>query len=192
MGLDIIYSYGAQEFKFRATSNEFEALATFAGKNCKEAFGVVFGRPDFDNQVHIKTPILTAALKKLIEVIKEQPNTLMYSYDIKVEIPRGSGNYAGGGQAICGLKIDGDFYDLEHGYDKCVMMKKWQTPDGKIHMGEPQDVRHLTIIRTDADSFFGDVKIIKRKAGGAVLKKLAELERFLAACSGKEVSIALG
>jgi hypothetical protein len=192
MGLDIIYSYGAQEFKFRVTSNEFEALATFAGKNCNDAFGVVFGQPDFDNQVHIKTPALSDALRGLTEEVKNQPDALAYFYNVKIEIPRGSGNYSSGGSGIWGLKIDGESYDLDCGYNKCAMMKKWQTPDGKIHMGEPQDVRHLTIIRTDADSFFGDVKIIKRKAGGAVLKKLAELERFLAACSGKEVSIALG
>jgi hypothetical protein len=192
MSLDIIYSCGDQEFKFRATSQEFEALAKFAEKNCKEAFGVVFGQPDFDDSALEKTVVLSAALKTIMDTIRGVPESLGYIYTTKSEYPRGTGFVTGGSGTMGGVKIDGQEYSLEGGYETCALTKYWYDENGKPHRGEPQDIRHMTFIKTDQDSLSGDVTIRKKKAGRGVLKKLAELERFLAGCSGEEVAIALG
>jgi|GEM_PF-2426703 len=191
MSLDIVYSSGNREHRFRLTSTEFEALTKFAERRCNEAFDIVFGRPALDRVVSVDATELVGGLRCLVSVIRSQADGLGYLYDVRVETPRGSRNYCGGGSGISGLKIGGQCYDLEHGYDKCMLIKKWWNTDGKIHMSDAQDVRHMTVLKTDVDGFLGDVKIIKRKAGRLVLKKLAELERFLAGCSEKNVTVGI-
>jgi hypothetical protein len=189
MSLDIIYSCGNREHRFRVTSTEFEALAKFAAKNCKKAFGIVFGQPDFDHSVRVKVVALATVVKTITQAVKNSREALGYVYTTKGEYPRGSGLMDGGSGIMGGVKIDGEEFSLETGCDVCTLTKYWYDDNGKPHRGEPQDVRHLTLIKTDSDSLAGDVTIKKRKAGGAVLKKLAELEGFLATCGGKSVTI---
>jgi hypothetical protein len=192
MSLDIIYSCGDHEFRFRVTSQEFESLAKFAQENCNDEFGVVFGQPSFDHATKAKTAVLSTAIKTITDAILGNSESLGYIYTSKSEYPRGTGFVTGGSGIMGGVKIDGQEYSLEVGYRVCTLTRYWYDENGKPHRGEPQDVRHLTLIKTDQDSLSGDVTISKKKAGRAILKKLAELEHFLAGCSGKEVTIALG
>jgi len=192
MSLDIVYSSENREHRFRLTSVEFEALARYAEKNCIEAFGLVFGQPDFDHSVRIKTAALAMAVKIVIHAVERSHEMLGYIYANRMECPRGSGLVSRGSGTVTGLKIDGDQYSLETGYEVCRLTKYWSGENGKPLWGEPQDVRHLRLIRTDPDSFFGDVTIKRRRAGGAVMRKLADLQRFLASCSAKSVSVHMG
>ncbi len=189
MGLDIIYSSGNREHRFRVTSTEFEALTKFAKQNCKKAFGVVFGQPDFDHSIRAHTIALRTAMRSITDTIREHSESLGYVYTAHCEFPNGTGFFTGGSGIMSGVKVNGEEFSLETGRDICTLTKYWYDENGKSHRGEPQDVRHLTLIKTDSDSLAGDVTIKKRKAGGAVLKKLAELERFLETCSSDEVTI---
>jgi len=192
MSLDIVYTCGNDEFRFRATSEEFETLARFAEKKCRKAFGSVFGRASFDRAGRGKVTALCAAMRIIMDEIRRSPDSLGYIYTSRSEYPRGSGFVTAGSGSMGGIKIKGEEFSLEVGNNTCTLTKYWYDEEGKPHGGEPQDIRHLTFIKTDQDSFSGDVTISKRKAGKAVLKKLAELERFLAACPEEVVTIRLG
>jgi ribosomal protein L21 len=83
-------------------------------------------------------------------------------------------------------------YDIEHGLNKCLKIKKWQDDNMKIHQGEPVDIRHLSIIETDSDCFIGDVKISKRKISKKLVESLKKLKIFLAKSTSENIVKVLG
>ena len=75
--------------------------------------------------------------------------------------------------------MNGEEYFIEYGLNKCLLIKKWQDANMKIHHGEPVDIRHLNKVETDSDSFIGDIIITKRSASKALVKNLTKLKTFL-------------
>lgn len=192
MSLEITYLSDDKKYKWRLSVNEVEAIDILASKGFKDRVDAVLGVVGFGKKTFIAQSRLFDAVVFLINELENNPDLTPYFFDVEVEIPRGSGNYSTGGTAISGLKINGGLYDIEHGLDKCLKIKKWQDENMKVHQGEPVDIRHLSIIETDDDSIFGDVKIIKRKMSNVLVKNLKKLKAFLEKCTGVDIIKVLG
>lgn len=193
MGLEITYSSDDnKQYKWQLSVNEVEAMDILASKGLRDKADAILGVIDFGEKTCIAKSQLFEAVVFLINELENNPDLTPYFFDVKAEIPRGSGNYSTGGIAICGLKINGEEYEIEHGLDKCVLIKKWQDTDMKIHHGEPVDIRHLSIIETDQDSFIGDIKIAKRKMSNVLVKNLKKLKTFLEECTSDNIIKILG
>lgn len=193
MSLEITYfSDENRQYMWRLSANEIEAMDILASKGLRDKIDTVLGVIGFGKKTCIAKSRLFEAVVFLINEQENNPDLTPYFFDVEAEIPRGSGNYSTGGTAISGLKINGELYDIEHGLDKCLKIKKWQDENMKVHQGEPVDIRHLSIIETDDDSFFGDVKIIKRKMSNVLVKNLKKLKSFLEECAGDDIIKVLG
>lgn len=192
MSLEITYLSDNKKYKWRLSANEIEAMDVLASKGLKDKADAVLGVIDFGKKTCITKSQLFEAVAFLINELENNPDLTPYYFDVEAEIPRGSGNYSTGGMGISGLKINGELYDIEHGLDKCLKIKKWQDENMKVHQGEPVDIRHLSIIETDDDSFFGDVKIIKRKMSNVLVRNLKKLKIFLEECTGHDIIKILG
>ncbi len=187
MSLEITYLSDDKKYKWRLSVNEVEAIDILASKGLKDKIDAVLGVIGFGEETCIAKNQLYEAVIHLINQLENDSDLTLYFYDVKAEVPRGSGNYSMGGTGISGLKIRGEEYVIWHGLDKCVLIKKWQDTDMKIHHGEPLDIRHLSIIETDEDSFIGDIKILKRKMSSILVKNLRKLKTFLEECTGDDI-----
>lgn len=192
MSLEITYSSDDKKYKWRLSANEVEAIDILASKGLRDKTDAVLGVMDFGEKTCIAKSQLFEAVVFLINELENNPDLIPYFFDVKAETPRGSGNYSMGGTAICGLKISGAEYVIEYGLDKCILIKKWQDTDMKIHHGDPVDIRQLKKIETDSNSFIGDVEIIKRKMSNVLVKNLKKLKAFLEECSGDDIIKILG
>lgn len=192
MSLEMTYSAGKQKHEWRFVNHEAEALEILASKGLKNEIDTIIGVDDFGEECHINRDKLYDAVTFIIKGIEKKTIPLPSLFDVKVEIPRGSGSYSVGGTAISGLKIKQEEYVIMHGLEKCVLIKKWQDADMKIHHGEPIDIRHLSTIKTDEDSFIGDAKITKRKMSNILVKNLNRLKTFLEGCTGDDIIKVLG
>lgn len=192
MGLDIVYSSGGNKYKWPLSMNEFEALNILAKKDLGEFVEPLLGVEDFGKKAYVEKGLLIQAIDNLYDKINQEPGILPGLYDAQIEIPRGSGNYSKGGQGVCGLEINNEQYDLEHGFDLCCIRKKWIDQDGKIQIGEPIDIRDHSEIKTDTNSFFGDVKIIKKSISKSLLRKLTILKDFIETCEDHKIFKLLG
>lgn len=191
MSLEITYSSNDKTYKWRLSVNEVEAIDILASKGLRDNTDAVLGVVDFGKKACIAKNQLFEAVVFLINELESNPCLVPYFFVVKAETPRGSGNYSTGG-GISGVKIKGEEYVLWCGLDKCVLLKKWQDTDMKIHHGEPVDVRHLSTIETDEDSFVGDIKISKRKMSTVLVENLKKLKAFLEECSGDDIIKVLG
>ena len=192
MSIEIIYSAGNQKHKWRFSDYEVEALEILASKGQKDRIDDIIGVCDFGEECHIEKDKLHNSVAFVIEGIERETIPLPFLFDVKAEIPRGSGKYTTGGQAICGLKIKEEIYDIEYGINKCFLVKKWQDENLKVHQGEPEDIRHLLEIETDSNSFIGNVKIAKKGVSKGLIKNLNKLKEFLESCNGSEIIKLLG
>lgn len=192
MGLEITYSSDNKKHQWRLSANEIEAMDLLASKGLKDKVEAILGVVDFGKETSVATSQLYDSVVLLINELQGNSSLTPYFFDIKIETPRGSGNYSTGGTAVCGLKINGEEYVIEYGFNKCVLIKKWQDAEMKIHHGEPMDIRHMSKIETDKDSFFGDVKIVKRSISNILVKNLKKLKIFLEECTGDDVVKVLG
>lgn len=193
MGLEITYlSDEKRQYKWRLSVNEVEAMDILASKGLKDKTDAVLGVIDFGEKTCIAKSKLFEAVVFLINKLENSPDLTPYFFEVKAETPRGSGNYSTGGAGISGMKIKGEEYVIWYGLDKCVLIKKWQGADMKIHHGEPVDIRHLSTIETDEDSFIGDIKISKRKMSNVLVKNLKKLKSFLEECTGDHIVKVLG
>ncbi|MDH4203414.1 MAG: hypothetical protein OEV87_11055 [Phycisphaerae bacterium] len=191
MGLDMMYVAGNERLSFRLSNNDIEVCELLRKKNLEKEIDDIFNVPDFGESCSIEKNRLSESINNILHALTNNPELLPCIFSTKEEVPRGSGKYSTGGWATCGLKINNEMYDLEYGLDKCELTKKWQDEDGKIHLGEPKDVRDLSIIKQDPDSFSGDVIITKRKPMKLV-KNLKQIESFLSKTDAKVVNKILG
>lgn len=192
MGLEITYSSDNKKHQWRLSANEIEAMDILASRGLKDKVEAILGVINFGKKTPIARNQLLEAVVFLIDELQSNSSITPYFFDIKIETPRGSGNYSTGGTAVCGLKINKEEYVIEYGFNKCVLIKKWQDAEMKIHHGEPTDIRHLAKIETDKDSFFGDAEIIKRKMSNILVKNLKKLRTFLEECTGDNIIKVLG
>jgi hypothetical protein len=192
MSLEITYLSDDKKYKWRLSVSEVEAMEILASKGLKDKADTILDVVDFGEKTCIAKSQLFEAVVFLINELENNPDLTPYFFDVKAETPRGSGNYSRGGTGISGMKIKGEEYVIWYGLDKCVLMKKWQDADMKIHHGEPVDIRHLSTIETDKDSFIGDIKISKRKMSNVLVKNLKKLKIFLEGCPDDDIIKILG
>jgi len=180
MGLDMTYIAGEDRLSFRQSQTDVEVTEVLARrKEYEEDIRIIFDVSDFGELTPVKRTVLLNAVNHLLAEIKSAPQVLPYIYGTKVEIPSGSGQYSTGGGVICGLKIDNNIYDLECGLEKCELARKCRDEAGIVHECESEDVRHLKTIKTDDNSFFGNVTIVKKRAATKLKRSLEELRLFL-------------
>ena len=179
MSLEITYSSGKHKHRWRFSIHEVEILEILASMDLKDKIDDVLGVNNFGEERYVKREKLASSVCIIIDGIEKKSISLPFVFNVKAEIPRGSGNYSTGGTAICGLKMNGEEYVIEYGLNKCLLIKKWQDANMKIHHGEPVDIRHLNKVETDSDSFIGDIIIIKRSASKVLVKNLTKLKTFL-------------
>lgn len=192
MSLEITYSSGERNYKWRLSLHEVEALNGVAFERFRDAIDSVLNVNSFGEETTIKKKILHNAVEFLINELKNNSAIVMDLFEVKAEIPRGSGKFTAGGEAICGLKIDGEQYDIEYGLNKCILIKKWQDDKLKVHQSEPLDIRHLSTIETDIDSFIGEVKISKREISKMLVGNLEKIKIFLDKCTCNNIKKILG
>jgi len=167
-------------------------MKVLSKKNFEKEIETIFGVLDFGETSPAKRSELLESASQLLEAIEANREILPYTYSTKVEIPRGSGKYSVGNWITSGFRINGETYSIEVGLDKCELTKRWQDEAGVIHEGEPEDVRHLKMIKIDNNNFFGDIKIFKRRKPTRLIRNLEQLKEFLSKTDLEVIQKVLG
>lgn len=192
MGLDMTYIAGEDKLSFRLPPSEIDVLSFLRNKGFKKDVEVIFGTNEFGESKRIERKILLKSVTHLFQSTKDNPDILPYTYFLKQEVPLGSGMYTGGSGGISGFRINGIPHFIEAGLNKCKLSKLRQNNSGKGEEYDPQDVRHLKLIKLDKDNFLGDIIIRKTRKPTKLLRNLEQLKSFLSKTNVKTVIKYLG
>jgi len=192
MGLDITYKAGESELSFRLPPSDIDILEFLRKRGYEQEVEIIFGVSEFGELTEVKRGKLLGAVNNLVGSVRKNNNALPYIYSAKEEIPRGSGMYSEGGGIISGFKIDGVTHCLEAGLEKCELRKKWQDENGKIYIGEAEDIRHLKMLKIDENNFSGDIEIKRKRKPTKLIQNLEKLKLFLSKTSERTIYKILG
>lgn len=180
MALNMKYTSGKASKTYRLKESEIEVFTYLAKNGYGKEMECILGVSDFGKKSNINYHNMLQSIENIIKNIESHVIGIPYMYGTKEEFPRGSGQYSiGFGGSLSDYDANGENFDLDCGLDKCEMRRKWQDENGKIHYDEPQDVRHLSVIKTNSQGILGDIHIIKKRKPTQLKKYLEDLRRFL-------------
>jgi hypothetical protein len=196
MGLDITCKAGKGKLSFRLSNNDIEVCDFLRRKGFDKEIDIIFNVSNFGESTPVDQELLVKSVNHLLTSIKGDSGILLYTYSIKYEIPRNSGQYSSGTGSVSGFEIDGELYSIEAGLDKCELSKLKQDSDGMWRNYEPKDVRNEKTIITSGnftgDFTIGNIIIEKKKKPTGLIKHLEKLKSFLSKVDVKVIQKTLG